>query len=655
MSLRLNIYNRLVNEVSGIREAYMNYRQTIGSSAIKSYGYLLYLNFQYHVLRNKSIGRPSYERHDEKIIRTAGILESALVNYGSVNDMLKRLNDFDVISFDVFDTLIFRALKRPVDLFYFLDSEFHYSDLKRLRVEAECAVRDEKYKLSGHREVSLEEIWAYLEKTSGVDSVSGVKKEFMLEKKYCMGNPFFMELIPLLKAKGKKIVACSDMYLGKERIQELLRHCGYDELDDYIVSSDYNKSKKSGELFDELLKYGKAVHIGDNPHSDVEAAKSKGITPIYYANVNTLGNKYRPCDMGFISSSVYSGLVNAHLYNGLNKYNAYYEFGFTYGGLLVTGYCRYIHDYARKNNIDKLLFLSRDGDIIYKIYKRMYPDEADNCAYVWCSRLAVLKLCGDYYREHYFKRFIDYKVNNGYRLESVLETMDLLSLTPKFISEEGLSLKDELDKENAKILKDFLIRHWEEVNAHYATERNDALAYYGKIINASKHALVVDSGWMGSSAIMLKHFLSSSGCRISGMMLGSLSMNSQESDAAVALLNSGELNCYSFCDSANRDIWKLHDASKGHNLITELVLASEEASFRGFKDGKPLFNKTGEAVDAGSIQRGIMDFNDLFMKCVGDSVYISGRDAFYPLSILYRNKKWVKAFVEKSGININVE
>ena len=73
--------------------------------------------------------------------------------------------------------------------------------------------------------------------------------------------------------------------------------------------------------------------------------------------------------MSAITGSMYRGIVNAHLHNGLNEYSMEYEFGFVYGGLFVLGYCQFIHEYVQTHHIDKILFLARDGDILIKFIR----------------------------------------------------------------------------------------------------------------------------------------------------------------------------------------------------------------------------------------------------------------------------------------------
>jgi len=65
-------------------------------------------------------------------------------------------------------------------------------------------------------------------------------------------------------------------------------------------------------------------------------------------------------DMSAITGSLYRGIVNAHIHNSLKVYSQEYELSYIYGGLFVLGYCRWIHEYVRTHQIDKILFLARD-------------------------------------------------------------------------------------------------------------------------------------------------------------------------------------------------------------------------------------------------------------------------------------------------------
>ena len=101
------IYGLLVNRVPGIRERYLNKRnQSHGMNRYKALFYLLWLNIQYYLLFRRNIGQsqrcPFYE---QKTLYNKNS-ESSLSKLDSPAVFAQKLMKYDVISFDVFDTLI---------------------------------------------------------------------------------------------------------------------------------------------------------------------------------------------------------------------------------------------------------------------------------------------------------------------------------------------------------------------------------------------------------------------------------------------------------------------------------------------------------------------------------------------------------------------
>ncbi len=57
MNVRLKLYVALVNRVDGIRERYYRKRGMMnGIGRVRAWGYLLWLNFAYYVLRVRGLG-----------------------------------------------------------------------------------------------------------------------------------------------------------------------------------------------------------------------------------------------------------------------------------------------------------------------------------------------------------------------------------------------------------------------------------------------------------------------------------------------------------------------------------------------------------------------------------------------------------------------
>ena len=150
-----------------------------------------------------------------------------------------------------------------------------------------------------------------------------------------------------------------------------------------------------------------------------------------------------------------------------------YEYGYIYGGFFVVGYCHFIHEYCQKNQVDKVLFLSRDGDILSQVYDMLYPEE--NTEYVYWSRKAATKLMESSDRYDYFRRFLDHKVNHQITIKDIFKSMELehmLSDLPEKDMEKAY-----LTSENVKLVKKFLLEHWDDVLASYEWEHYVAKVY----------------------------------------------------------------------------------------------------------------------------------------------------------------------------------
>jgi len=740
------IYDSLVNRVPGIQERYRHRRKHADSSGKRVLAWISLLgwNFSYYVLRNRRLGESrKYPYYEEKVLYSRGS-ESSLSYMKPPEDFARELSGADVISFDVFDTLVFRPFGEPTDLFFMVGEKLGYPDFKRIRMEMEERARRIKYRKRGTHEVTLEQIYELMERECGIDGKTAMQMETEEEYRYCFANPYMKQMVKALRKQGKRLIITSDMYLREEHIRQILRRSGYDEFDGYYVSCEQGSSKSRGDLYDivrreETIKYRrktacqdnvntkskpesrktvkqeigkqpetrrqdgqgsdglKFAHIGDNPVSDERMAKEHGFEAHIYRNVNTAGAAYRAEDMSSITGGIYRGLVNAHIHNGLSCYSREYEYGYIYGGLFVAGYCQFIHEYVKEHAIDKILFLARDGDILSKAYHILYSEEDESWEYVYWSRLAATKMAAGKFKYDYFRRFLYHKVNQGYSLEEILASMELEDMgdgsywnrngnqkesgsahaarSVGLYRETGLAPEAELNDSNVDKVKEYLLNHWPDVLAHYRDQLEAGKEYFAPILRGCRRATAVDIGWAGSGAITLDHIVREiwgMGCEITGIVAGTNTCRSDEPDSSEAFLQSGKQVSYLYSQRENRDLWKLHDPGKDHNLYWEMLLDAPSGSLKGFypgKDGGWECRFKEASVDTQKVQDvqcGVLEFvrewNDLERKWkqkamdgkfsspgdikpgVDDSersmFRISGRDAYAPMVSVLDKKNW---------------
>ena len=338
--------------------------------------------------------------------------ESSLspVTYLSPLSLALALSEYDVVSFDIFDTLLFRPFSKPAQLFYCVEEKLGHAFVKQ-RQEAESEARRLSALANGNREVTLDDIYAVYAKMTGFDPEPVKQMELQAEMDLCFANPFMKIVYRSLKDHGTRLFITSDMYLPHDTMAALLENNGYTGYETLMVSCDYRASKHDRGLYTLLLdKAGqgaRVAHVGDNTVTDQQNATDCGITAFPYQNVNKLGEPYRVATMSDIVGSAYAGIVNTTLHNGLEVYDPYYEYGFIAGGLYVLGYCEWIHRRAQALGLERILFLARDGAIYKRVYDSLFQDIPSE--YVYWSRVAGLRYCADVSRNEFIRRVLIYK------------------------------------------------------------------------------------------------------------------------------------------------------------------------------------------------------------------------------------------------------
>lgn len=663
--MRIKIYNFLVNRHPGIKERYHKFHDgAVGIKKYLSWFYLLWINICYYAFFCKFLGeKADVAVYEEKNLLADRSESQQFLSKGevSVEKFIEKISQYEAVSFDIFDTLIFRPFSEPTDVFFFVGDKLGIMDFKRIRIEMEHKARQASYKKNGHYEVTLREIWELIHKETGISADEGMKVEMEMEQQFCYANPFMLEVYREIQKLGKEIVIISDMYLPETFLTELLEKNGYTGMKQVFVSCEYDKNKGTGTLFEQAVKEvnlpKSRIHVGDNLLGDVKMAEKNGFATCYYPNVNKNTLLYRSYDMSPIIGGAYRGIVNNHIYNGTKEYGIEYEYGYTYGGLFVTGYCSFIHEYCKKNEIDKILFLSRDGDILKQAYEKIYPEEKTE--YVYWSRRAATKLMAVCDKYDFYRRFLYHKVNQGKTIEEILKAMELDELSQLYPAEERDSL---LTNKNVKNVKLFLEEHWEQVIATYDYEHQKAKQYFAEKMNGYKKVVAIDIGWAGSGAIAIRTLTEKVWklpCEVIGMIAGTNTVHNVEPEASETFLQSGKLVSYLYSFAHNRDLLKKHDPNKNYNVYWELLLASPTPQFKGFGEDGLVFGKYDENLEGiREIQKGILDFVESYKKHFSSfsyMFYISGRDAYAPMLLAASyNEAYLKQIEKKFALEIQV-
>ena len=286
----------------------------------------------------------------------------------NIEDILKETEKYEVVCFDVFDTLLIRDVMKPVDVF-----RLSYGEIGRyIRIVSEMIAR----KASKTGEVTLEDI--------DRKCVFSCQNELVVEKGVCRANPQIKKVYDELKKQDKKMYAISDMYLTSNTISEMLQNAGYDI--PVIVSCEHGCDKSSGKLFRYFLaKYSlnpsQVVHIGDSRTSDYEGAEKaqiKGILIDKHSN-----------QLSYTRYSRKNHELAAFINHGIceEKYPVE-KLGYEIIGPIILAFCQWVHEKYKENKYERLYFLARDMRFAYEVYRSLYPD--DEARYLCVSRKSLL-------------------------------------------------------------------------------------------------------------------------------------------------------------------------------------------------------------------------------------------------------------------------
>ena len=308
-------------------------------------------------------------------------------SFNNLSDIIKsKACEKQLISFDIFDTLLIRPFETPEDLFWFIEQVENSHDFAQQRVRAEKEARRAH---SEYEDITLDEIYELIHPRYQEMKV----KELYWEKKLIRCNPFLGNIVEDLTKSGLTCVAVSDMYLDKSFIQNLLEKNGIKGLAHIYVSSDYRLTKASGNLFKQVLRDyeispAKMLHVGDNPISDVLIANSLGIDSCQVELITqekdfqvNLAWRADIANIRKICASVHNALFYRH-----NFPNVYIRLGFYLGGPLALGYINFILQEALACKLDHLMFVARDGWILQRLFKANFSASQISSSYVYLNR-----------------------------------------------------------------------------------------------------------------------------------------------------------------------------------------------------------------------------------------------------------------------------
>ena len=453
--------------------------------------------------------------------------------------LLQVVAEHDVISFDLFDTLIQRPLAKPHMLFKLLNpaarritGNFKF-DFWKVRRDAEADVRRPT---GGTYEISITQIYDRLQEITGVSNDTRdtlLDLELEAELQVCQRRASVLYYMVLARRLDKRVGVISDFYIEQPFIKKLLAKLEIQHEFLYVSATEGSR-KHNGTMFPLLVNWAahngyeksQIVHIGDNRIADLDMARANGVDAFWLPRaIDNFGSSRigieafrRAHGTDSISDSVVTGLVANRLFSGPFHHRLtdrlvpsnHEALGYAMYGPLIFGFTKWLRRKCREKGVKRVYFLSRDGYILKNAFDIIAGDEFETC-YLLASRktyaVAAVKTIDDLialvsfsFNSQKFSDFIQNRIgvnvnDRRYRWKAVS------GLSPRTV----VSYPSHLGK-----ISEWLKANESRLIKHCKRERSRLLGYLetvGLSPRVSEQPVIVDLGYSGTMQLMLSRLL----------------------------------------------------------------------------------------------------------------------------------------------------
>ena len=303
-------------------------------------------------------------------------------------DLIAAIDMHDVISFDIFDTLLMRRFLFPNTVFKivsrYVEERGWTFDFFELRTDAE------KQMYVKGMNPTLNDIYNQIEKNSGISCIQLDKckeLEIKIEKENLILRKDVAEAFHYAVNNGKKVYITSDMYLPKKVLDSALAEKGIKGYIEILVSCEEKSSKQNGGLYKHLkdiVNDESIIHIGDDLYADIEMAAANDIDTFYVMSAKDL---FLHSSAAHLLSYVHTaedeillGVILGEIFGDA------FLLGETKGSIMLNTidklakiclapitmqFVGWLVESLRRKEKDIVLFVSRDGYYLEKLYRKI--------------------------------------------------------------------------------------------------------------------------------------------------------------------------------------------------------------------------------------------------------------------------------------------
>lgn len=317
-----------------------------------------------------------------------------------------RIEKNDVISVDLFDTLIMRQTLFSTDVFELVDLRLKEQEIKindfcgrRIQCEKELAQKGQ---------VTLQHIYEYMIEKYHIENV---KSEFLADMEWKIDYNLLIprnevcELLGQARKCGKKIYIISDTYYTRNQLIKILNKCNIDFYTDIFDSCEYGTGKTQGlfQIVRKELQKDSWLHIGDDIVADVENAKKNGINACqlqssidllemvgYFGLWDKTDKLQNRIKIGMFISKLLNSPFQFETETAKIKVTSAYDLGYLFFAPMITDFIIWFRQQIQKNQIKNVWFGARDGYLIKKMYDFLEKDD-EKSVYFLTSRIAAIR------------------------------------------------------------------------------------------------------------------------------------------------------------------------------------------------------------------------------------------------------------------------
>ena len=330
----------------------------------------------------------------------------------SYEKLLEEIDRHDVISFDIFDTILIRKVYEPQDVFFLLDLEYGERYPFVFSKERKRAQQELLKCVEPDIDLIYQRIKDNNPNLSQKECEYLKKRELQKEKQILTPRRRMVDCLKYCVDKGKKVFLVSDMYLPEKKLEGILRQFGITQYDKLFVSCDYKMTKEKG-LFQEVKKQIKPedayLHIGDHPLADGEMAKKNGIdtflimSPVRMMEISSyrqllvyVGDVESRLMLGLLTSEVFNDPFALYQSKGRPYIKENRSFGYVFIAPLIISFLIWMLERLENTNRAVLLFSARDGWLIEQVYHMLAEafqiPQLPQSHYLLISRRAMLSI-----------------------------------------------------------------------------------------------------------------------------------------------------------------------------------------------------------------------------------------------------------------------